>query len=654
MLAKANIGRETRQTRTVPLVQVPRPHRFSYWRTGVLLGVHVLMIAHVLHWWSTGSSMSRFVLSDSMRTLELGEINPGAVLFAAALLVTLVFGRFMCGWVCHMGALQDFTAWVLRRLGRRPHIFRARLLGYVPLGLAVYMFVWPTAAREVLAPLARETWPQSRLGAVAAFPGWSASWTTGALWEGLPGWWVAIPFLLVSGTATVWFLGARGLCRFACPYGGFLLPASAVAPVRVRVEASKCDQCGKCTAACTAGVRVLDNLLATGSVTDTNCIRSLDCVAACPNGALSLRAGRSRPMEGHRSPRSTTPYDVTWGEELWVLAIFLGTFFVSRGLYDGVPMLMAASLGVVAGYAGWKALCLVRHQHVRFAGVVAKTHGRLTPAGLGLALLLAAAALLGAHSCVVRGLLIAAAREDDKVRVTFAQAIGEGGADEDQRRAAADGLRLYRLAGPIAQGGLGLARTPQAQERAAWLMLVLGDRDGAVNMLLDLAHSGRSHETQVLSTADLMLTLGRDADTRGLLEWYVKSRPGASRVRCALARLRAMAGDITGAERLLDARVEVAPHDAAVLADRGQLRILNGRAEAGLADLRLASDLLPHDAYLRLILASGLAMTGAEHEARDVLIDGASRIPGARDMLKDAADRLVRAGPSAGQADAPR
>ena len=77
--------------------------------------VHVLIIAHILHWWLSGSSLARFVLSDSMQTLEMGQLNPGFLLFALSLAVTAICGRFFCGWICHMGGLQDLAAWLLRR-----------------------------------------------------------------------------------------------------------------------------------------------------------------------------------------------------------------------------------------------------------------------------------------------------------------------------------------------------------------------------------------------------------------------------------------------------------------------------------------------------------------------------------------------------------
>ena len=72
---------------------------------------------------------------------------PGFIFFSLAIIATLIFGRFVCGWGCHIVALQDFCAWLLKKIGLKPRPFRSRLLIYVPLIVALYMFVWPTAVR---------------------------------------------------------------------------------------------------------------------------------------------------------------------------------------------------------------------------------------------------------------------------------------------------------------------------------------------------------------------------------------------------------------------------------------------------------------------------------------------------------------------------
>ncbi|MBK7147140.1 MAG: 4Fe-4S binding protein [Xanthomonadales bacterium] len=246
-------------------------------------------------------------------------INPGFLLFALALLVTALFGRLFCGWACHMAALRDLCAWLLQRIGIRPRLFRSRLLGYVPLLLALYLFVWPSVERSIVVPLLARVWPSALAGFDPPPPisGWSLQWTSNNLWAGMPELWVAVPFLLICGSATVYFLGARGLCRYGCPYGGFLRPVEQLAPLRIVVDPDRCDHCALCSAACSLQIRVHEQTRAHGAVLDADCMRTLDCIDACPHQALSLRVA-TPPLWREAQPAAT--YDLRLRDE-WLIAL---------------------------------------------------------------------------------------------------------------------------------------------------------------------------------------------------------------------------------------------------------------------------------------------------------------------------------------------
>src|SRR5437660_11383000 len=124
-----------------------RKSKTGRWRAAALILLNVLMIAHIIQWRIMGKTISPIEPSETMHTLQRGAINAGFIFFALAILATLIFGRFVCGWGCHILALQDFCGWLLKKIGLHPKPFRSRLLVYVPLIAALYMFVWPTAVR---------------------------------------------------------------------------------------------------------------------------------------------------------------------------------------------------------------------------------------------------------------------------------------------------------------------------------------------------------------------------------------------------------------------------------------------------------------------------------------------------------------------------
>src|SRR5687768_1771580 len=249
------VGQAERATRSVelPVLATPGPtsgerliakSRTDRWRAISLILLYLLMIAHIIQWRIMGLTVSPIEPSESMYTLQNGAINAGFIFFTLAILATLIFGRFVCGWGCHIVALQDFCAWLLKKFGLKPKAFRSRLLVYVPLIAALYMFVWPTVSRAFTKPPTEPLIPQ-----------FTNHLITTEFWATFPPFWVAIPFLFICGFVTVYFLGSKGFCTYACPYGGFFSLADKVAPGKIRVT-DACNQCGHCTATCTSNVLV--------------------------------------------------------------------------------------------------------------------------------------------------------------------------------------------------------------------------------------------------------------------------------------------------------------------------------------------------------------------------------------------------------------
>ena len=110
-------------------------------------------------------------------------------------------------------------------------------------------------------------------------------------WETFPSVAVAIPFLFICGFMTVYFLGQKGFCTYACPYGGFFGLADKLSPGKIRVT-DACNQCGHCTATCTSNVLVHAEVKQYGMVVDPGCMKCMDCISVCPNDALYFGFGK--------------------------------------------------------------------------------------------------------------------------------------------------------------------------------------------------------------------------------------------------------------------------------------------------------------------------------------------------------------------------
>ena len=364
-----------------------RPSTYSRWRAATLALVYVLMAAHFVHWKVSGKTLAPLEVHEVMYTLELGVITAGFLLMAAAFISAAIFGRFFCSWGCHLLAIEDLSAWILKKLRIRPRPVRSRFLLLVPIGAMFYMIVWPQVARLIV-----HLWPSTvtvlgsrpefQLRVISDAEGW-ASFVTTDFWRNLPGPWIGLATLLICGFAVIYVLGSRSFCTYACPYGvifGFL---DRFAPGRL-VLRGDCTGCGHCTAVCSTGLRVHEEVARFGKVVSPGCLKDLDCVSACPTEGL--RFGWTRPAwfsSWSRRGRRPIRYSFSLGEEIAMALVVVASLLIFRGLYARVPFLMTLGIGVaLAGFSilVWR-LATRSDLHVhRFA---LKRSGRLTRTGMG-------------------------------------------------------------------------------------------------------------------------------------------------------------------------------------------------------------------------------------------------------------------------------
>ena len=330
-----------------------RKSRTSRWRAAALILLNLFMIAHIIQWRFMGKTISPIEPSETMHTLQKGFVNAGFIFFTLAILATLIFGRFVCGWGCHILALQDFCGWLLKKMGLHPKPFRSRLLVYVPLIGALYMFVWPTAFRLFWNPAHEPVLPK-----------FTNHLVTTNFWQTFPSVAVAIPFLFICGFVTVYFLGQKGFCTYACPYGGFFGLADKFSPGKIRVTPA-CNQCGHCTATCTSNVLVHAEVKQYGMVVDPGCMKCMDCVSVCPNDALYFGFGKPTILVP-KSNAIRKSYSLTWPEEIIGALVFLGSFLAVRGVYALVPFLMALGCATVTTFLTLKTWRLFRAKELSF------------------------------------------------------------------------------------------------------------------------------------------------------------------------------------------------------------------------------------------------------------------------------------------------
>lgn len=198
----------------------------------------------------------------------------GFLMFVGALV-----GRFVCGWLCPFGLIQD----VLHKIPfpKKIRTFRGdkllRKLKYVI--LAVFVILMPLFLVDIIGQ-------GSPYFCKFICP-------AGTLEGGLPlvvlnksmrsavGWLYAWKNILLAVTIFLSILIYRPFCKYICPLGAIYSVFNPISVFKYRVDNSKCTHCGICAKACQMQLHPSE------TPNHPECIRCGQCKKSCPTGALS-------------------------------------------------------------------------------------------------------------------------------------------------------------------------------------------------------------------------------------------------------------------------------------------------------------------------------------------------------------------------------
>lgn len=182
-------------------------------------------------------------------------------------LLTLLLGRFFCGWICPATLLYELNsnlaAW-LRRLGLRPggRHFDHRLK-YLVLAIGV------VASAATGSVLLATIYPPAIIGREIFYA------------IALGGFGAGTVFFVLTLLFDL-LVARRGFCRYLCPGGALYSLLGHFRPLRIQRIVENCNDCAMCNAVCEFG---LDPLRDDFGQECNNCTA---CIAICPTDALTF------------------------------------------------------------------------------------------------------------------------------------------------------------------------------------------------------------------------------------------------------------------------------------------------------------------------------------------------------------------------------
>lgn len=192
----------------------------------------------------------------------------------------VIFGRWICGFLCPFGWVQELLYKVPlkkaaeRRVFRRLSYCKYLILALFVVGIPLYM----TLAGKISFP---------------AFCEWICP--AGTLEAGVPLVLMNKPLQNAVGLLFVWKISVlaailygaiklfRPFCRFFCPLGAIYSLFNKLSIVTLAVDEGKCTACGACAAHCKMRAPTPQH---------RECIRCGECARACPQEAIRWRIGK--------------------------------------------------------------------------------------------------------------------------------------------------------------------------------------------------------------------------------------------------------------------------------------------------------------------------------------------------------------------------
>ncbi|ABR56468.1 4Fe-4S ferredoxin iron-sulfur binding domain protein [Methanococcus aeolicus Nankai-3] len=192
----------------------------------------------------------------------LGSIYFVPVVIVISLL-TLIFGRLFCGWMCPLGFIFDLTYKLrvklsrLKKLPEVPKNIHNKLiyLKYVILILFIILTYY----------LATYTYCSvCPIGALTNLSG------------------TLLSFIILIGVILLGFIYPMAFCRYLCPIGA-LLGIFSIKPLFKLKLNNKCVNCKLCERKCPVQINLTKN------IDQTECIRCFECVSSCKKDAIDFK-----------------------------------------------------------------------------------------------------------------------------------------------------------------------------------------------------------------------------------------------------------------------------------------------------------------------------------------------------------------------------
>lgn len=231
------------------------------------------------------SGIKQIVLSILSHHFQPSTLLPQIVVAIAIIPLTIVLGRFFCGWMCAFGSIGDLVYEATSKMWKK----KPRIPESVDRFLKWVKYVWLVVLIAVVwvsgATVFQSANPWDAFGmlvTVGKAPAFSTVFAT-----------LLPALLLLVGIIMGSVFVHRFFCRYLCPLGAIFAIVSKIRITHIQKNRTVCGKCRVCTNHCPMGIALYQK----DTVKSGECIECMACVAVCPrkNATLTVSGGSVRP-----------------------------------------------------------------------------------------------------------------------------------------------------------------------------------------------------------------------------------------------------------------------------------------------------------------------------------------------------------------------